>query len=67
MGFPGDTVVKNLPTSAGDTRDEGLISTSGRYLGVGNGNLLQYSCLGTPIDREACWAIVHGVTKSRHG
>ena len=45
MGFPGDTVVKNLPTSAGDTRDEGLISRSGRYLGVGNGNLLQYSCL----------------------
>ena len=45
MGFLGDTVVKNLPTSAGDTRDEGLISRSGRYLGVGNGNLLQYSCL----------------------
>ena len=32
-------------------------------LGEGNGNPLQYSCLGNPMDREAWWATVHGVTK----
>ena len=64
MGFPGDTVVKNLPTSAGDTRDEGLISRSGRYLGVGNGNLLQYSCLENSMERGAWWVIVLWVSKS---
>ena len=38
MGFPGGTVVKNLPANAGDARDTGLIAGSGRSLGVGNGN-----------------------------
>ena len=33
--------------------------------GEGNGNPLQYSCLGNPMDRGASWAIVHGVTKSQ--
>ena len=37
----------------------------GRYPGRGNGNSLQYSCLGNPMDRGAWWATVHGVTKSR--
>ena len=41
MGFPGGSVVKNLPTNAGDV---GLIPGSGRFPGEGNGNLLQYSC-----------------------
>ena len=45
MGFPGGSVVKNLPANAGDTGDVGLIPGSGRSPGVGNGNLLQYSCL----------------------
>ena len=31
--------------------------------GEGNGNPLQYSCLGNPMDREAWWAMVHEVTK----
>ena len=53
-------MVLNLPASAGDL---GLISGSGRSLGGGNGNELQYSCLGNPMDRGACWATVHGVTK----
>ena len=44
-GFPGGTVVKNLPANAGDARDTGSISGLGRSPGVGNGNLLQYSCL----------------------
>ena len=33
--------------------------------GEGNGNPLQYSCLGNPMDRGSCWAIVHGVAKSQ--
>ena len=42
QGFPGGSVVKNLPTDAGDA---GSISGSGRFPGEGNGNPLQYSCL----------------------
>ena len=34
-------------------------------LGEGNGTPLQYSCLENPMDREAWWAVVHGVTRSR--
>ena len=55
MGFPGGPAVKNLPASAGD---EGSIPGSGRYSGEGNGNSLQYSCLGNPMDRGAWWATV---------
>ena len=62
-GFPGGAVVKNLPANAGDSRDSNLIPGLGRYLGVGNGNPLRYSCLGNPTDRGAC-AAVHGVAKS---
>ena len=54
-------VVKNPPANAGDV---GLIPGSGRSPGEGNGIPLQYSCLGNPMDREAWWAIVHGVAKS---
>ena len=49
--------VKNLPASAGDVRDTGLIHGSGRSLEGGNGNPLQYSCLDNPQDREAWQAI----------
>ena len=58
-------VVKNPPPNAGDGRDVGSISGSGRCPGEGNGNPLQYSCLENPVDRGAWWATVHGVTKSR--
>ena len=34
-------------------------------LGGGNGNLLQYSCLENPMDREAWWATVHGLAKTQ--
>ena len=64
MGFPGDSVVKNLPANAGATGDLGSIPGSGRSPGEGNGNPLQYACLENPMDRGACWAIVHGVAKS---
>ena len=47
-------MVKNPPANAGDTRDAGLIPGSGRSPGGGNGNPLQYSCLGNPMDRGAC-------------
>ena len=57
------SVVKNLPASAGDTREAGLISGSGRCPGGGNGNPLQYSCLENSMDRGAGQAIVHGVAK----
>ena len=56
-------MVKNLPASAGDAGDLGLILGSGRSPGVGNGNPLQYSCLGNRMDRGAWQAAVHGVTK----
>ena len=57
--------VKNLPANAGNARDMGLIPKSGRSPGVGNGNLLQYSCLKNSIDRGAWWATLLGVTKSQ--
>ena len=60
MGFPGGSVVKNPPANAGDTSS---IPGSGRSPGGGNGNPLQYSCLGNPMDRIAWQARVHGVTK----
>ena len=46
-------MVKNLPVNAGDARDVGLISGLGKSPGVGNGNPLQYSCLGNPMGRGA--------------
>ena len=57
-GFPGGSVVKNLPANAGDAGDVGSIPGSRRSPGVGNGNPLQYSCLGNPMDRGAWWATV---------
>ena len=48
MGFPGDSEVNNSPTNA---REAGLIPGWGRCPGEGNGNPLQYSCLGNPMDR----------------
>ena len=61
-GFPGGSVVKNLPAKAGDTDQ---IPGSGRFPGAGNGNPLQYSCLENSMDRVAGQAIVHGDAKRR--
>ena len=52
MGFPGGSVVKNPPANAGDTGDKGLIPGSGKSPGEENGNPLQYSCLGNPIEEK---------------
>ena len=60
MGFPGGSVVKNLPANA---RDVDLIPYSGRCPGGGNSNPLQYSYLGNPMDRGAWRATVLGVAK----
>ena len=49
-GFPGGSVIKNPPANSGDMW---LIPWSGRSPGEGNGNPLQYSCLGNPMDRGA--------------
>ena len=57
-------VVKNPPTNVGDVRDAGSILESGRPPGEGNGNPLQYSCLGNPMDRGARLTRVHGIAKS---
>ena len=62
VGFPGGSVVKNPPANAGGM---GLIPGSERSLKEGNGNPLQYCCLGNPMDRGAWQAnTVYGVTKS---
>ena len=49
--FPGGAVVKNPPANAGEERDAGLILGLRRSTRVGNGNLLQYSCLKNFVDR----------------
>ena len=56
-------MVKNSPTNTGDIRDVGWIPGSGRFLGEGNGNPLQYSRLGNPMDRRVWQAIVHGFAR----
>ena len=57
-------MVNNLPANAGDIKDVCLIPGSERSLGGENGNPLQCSCLESPMDRGACWAIVHGIAES---
>ena len=65
LAFQVVLVVKNLPANAGDIRDEGSISGSGRCPEGGHGNPLQYSCLENPMDRGIWPATVHRVAKSR--
>ena len=70
-GFPCGSVIKNLPANAGDM---GSIPGSGRSLGEGNGNPLQYSCLGSPIGHRSLagyspWAhkgVGHDVVIKQH-
>jgi len=60
---PGGSICKESACSAGDL---GLIPGSGRSPGEGNGNPLQYSCLGNPKDREALQTSFHGVAEVGH-
>ena len=60
--FPGGSAVENPPTNAGDV---GLFLGLGRFPGEGNGNPLQYPCLGNPIDRGASWATIYSVAKNQ--
>ena len=62
MVFPGGSEVKASASNAGD---QGSIPGSRRSPGEGNSNPLQYSCLENPMDREAWWATVHGVSESQ--
>ena len=63
--LPGDAVVKNLPANIQDLKDAGSTPGLGRSLGVGNGNLLQHSCLENSMDRRVWQLTVHRVTKSQ--
>ena len=55
MSFSGGSVVTNLPAKV---RDKDSIPGLRRYPGEGNDKPLQYSCLGNPMDRGACWSRV---------
>ena len=57
-------MIKNLPANAGDVRDVGSISGSGRSPGGGHGYLLQYSCLENPMDKGSWWTTVYGFAES---
>ena len=63
-GSPGGSAVQNLSASAGDA---GSIPGAGRSHGEGNGNPLQYSCLGNPMDRRAWQAIIQVGHKGQTG
>ena len=62
-GFPSGSDGKESACNAGDL---GSIPWSRRFPGEGNSNPLQYSCLGSPMDRGAWWATVHEVPKQSH-
>ena len=64
MGFSRQEYWSGLPLPP-PVGDPGSIPGWGRSPGEGNDNPIQYSCLENPMDGEAWWATVHGVTKSR--
>ena len=57
-------VVKYLPASARDMRDEDSVPGLGRSTGGGHGNPFQYSCLENPMGRGAQQVVVHRVAQS---
>ena len=64
ISHPGGASGKKLPANGGDAGDVGSIPGSGRSPREADGNALQYSCLGNPMDRGAWRATVYGVAKS---
>ena len=65
LGSPGSASGKNLPASAGDAGEAGSIPGSGRSLGEGNDNPLQYSCLENAMNRGAWPVAVNQCTKNQ--
>ena len=63
-GFPGGSVVKNLPVNTGDTGDVGFIPRVGRSGGE-HSNSFQPTCLDNTMGRGAWWARVHSFLKSQ--
>ena len=63
--LPGGSAIKNLPANEGDAGDVGSMPGSRRFPQEGNGNPLQYSCLGNPMGGGALWATALGVSKSQ--
>ena len=59
----GGSAIKDQPAMPRLVGDVGSIPGLERYPGIGNGNPLQYSCLGNPMDRGAWWSAVHGVAR----
>ena len=66
MDFQRDANGKELACQCRRQKRCGFNPWIGRYPGGGNGNPLQYSCRENPMDRGACWATVHGVTRVSH-
>ena len=64
MGFPCGTSGKELSCQCRRHKRCSSIPGSGRSPGGGNGNPLQYSCLGSPVDRGAWRAAVHVIAES---
>ena len=64
-GFLNGSAGKEFTCNAGDTGDAGWILGLGSFPGGGNGNPLEFSCLGNPRDRGAWCTTVHGITKSQ--
>ena len=64
LNFPGNPVIKNPPANAEDSGASSSISGWEGSPGVGNGNLLQYSCLENPMDRVFWSVTVYGVANS---
>ena len=62
--LPGGLDSKESACDAGNARDKGSIPGSGRSPGERNGNPLQYSCLGSPMDKVAWRVAAHRVAKS---
>ena len=65
LGFPGGSVIKNLPVNAEDAGDTGSIPGSERSPGGAIATHSSIFCLGNSVDRGAWRATVHGVVKSQ--
>ena len=65
VGIPGDSLVKNLPASGGETRDTSLIPRLGRPSEGGNGNPFQYSSLENSMNKRAWRATAYKMAKSQ--